>query len=239
MAVRGKEPAVTNTNQPVDASRIRLPGNIHVAGWSMSPREAAAFIKSLGKTLLTFYGYSGLEYEDKRRMLVIARQVLSDYSPKTTLVNIGATSVGIGAIYPLAKSMGFTTAGIVSTRALEYPDDISDVVDHICFIADEQWGGKLPNSNELSPTSKAMVECSDVLVGIGGGAVSLDEMLAGHEQGKQVLYFPAEMNHERASRQAAKKGLPPPTSFKGDAHDTLVGLKRSDLKERLNKLKGT
>ena len=92
----------------------------------MSPGQAVAFIKSLGKTLLTFYGYSGLEYEDKRRMLLIARQVLSDYSPRDTLVNIGATSVGIGAIYPLAKKLGFTTAGIVSTRALEYPDDISD-----------------------------------------------------------------------------------------------------------------
>ena len=203
----------------------------------MSPDEAVAFIKSLRKTMLTFYGFSGMEYEDGKEMLDIARKVLSRYSPETTLVNIGATRTGIGAIYPLAKSMGFTTAGIVSTEALENPEEISDSVDHICFIFDNQWGGKLPDSDELSPTSKAMVACSDILVGIGGGGVSLDEMLAGQAQGKQIIYFPADMNHEMASIQAKRKGLPPPTSFKGVAHDTLTGLKKSDLQKRLKEMK--
>ena len=205
--------------------KLQWQGNNHIAGWSMTPDQAVSFIKSLGKTMLTFYGYSGLEYEDEQEMLKIAREVLSGYSPQMTLVNIGATSVGIGAIYPLAKSMGFTTAGIVSTQALEYMEEISDSVDHICFIADDQWGGKLPGSDELSPTSKAMVACSDILVGIGGGGISLDEMLAGDAQGKQIIYFPADMNHENASRQAKRRGLPPPESFKGTAHDTFVGKK--------------
>ncbi len=203
----------------------------------MTPEQAVSFIKGLNKTMLTFYGFSGLGYEDEKEMLRIAREMLSKYSPETTLVNIGATSTGIGAIYPLAKSMGFTTAGIVSTQALEHLEEISEAVDYICFIEDHQWGGKLPNSDELSPTSKAMVECSDILVGIGGGGISLDEMLAGHEQGKEVLYFPADMNHERAQRQAERKGLPPPASFKGDAHDTLSSIKRSDLQKRLKEMK--
>jgi len=217
--------------------KLQLRGKNHIVGWSMKPEEAVSFFKGMGKTLLTFYGFSGMGYEDEQEMLRIAREMLSKYSPRTTLVNIGASSTGIGAIYPLAKSMGFTTAGIVSTQALENLEEISDAVDHICFIADNQWGGKLPNSDDLSPTSKAMVECSDILVGIGGGGISLDEMLAGHEQGKQILYFPADMNHERASIHAKRRGLPPPTSFKGPAHDTLTGMKKSDLKERLNKLK--
>ncbi len=203
----------------------------------MTPEQAVSFIKGLNKTMLTFYGFSGLGYEDEKEMLRIAREMLSKYSPETTLVNIGATSTGIGAIYPLAKSMGFTTAGIVSTQALEHLEEISEAVDYICFIEDHQWGGKLPNSDELSPTSKAMVECSDILVGIGGGGISLDEMLAGYEQGKEVLYFPADMNHERAQRQAERKGLPPPASFKGDAHDTLSSIKRSDLQKRLKEMK--
>jgi hypothetical protein len=203
----------------------------------MKPEEAVSFIKGLGKTMLTFYGFSGMGYEDEQEMLGIARDVLSKYSPETTLVNIGASSTGIGAIYPLAKSMGYETAGIISTEALEYLEEISDAVDHICFIEDNQWGGKLPNSNELSPTSRAMVECSDILVGIGGGGISLDEMLAGHEQGKEILYFPADMNHERASRQAENKGLPPPQSFKGAAHETLSGIKKSELQKRLKEIR--
>ena len=217
--------------------RLQLRGKNHIVGWSMKPEEAVSFIKCLGKTMLTFYGFSGLGYEDEQEMLHTARDILSKYSPETTLVNLGATSVGAGAIYPLAKSMGFVTTGIVSTLALEYRVDISEAVDHICFIEDNQWGGKLPNSDELSPTSRAMVECSDILVGIGGGAISLDEMLTGHRQGKEILYFPADMNHERASRQAESRGLPPPASYKGDAHDTLSSIKKSELQKRLKEMK--
>ena len=227
-----------NTQQQrIDEYKRQLMQKVHVVGWSMKPEEAVSFIKSLGKTLLTFYGFSGLGYEDEQEMLRIARDVLSQHSPEKTLVNIGATSVGIGAIYPLAKSMGFITAGIVSTQALEYLEEISEAVDHLCFIEDKRWGGKLPNSDELSPTSKAMVECSDILVGIGGGGISLDEMLAGHRQGKDILYFTADMNHELANRHAASKGLPPPTSFKGSADETLSTIRKSDLQKRLKEMR--
>jgi hypothetical protein len=228
---------LSKLQQLIGRAKLEWQGKDHVAGWSMSPEQAVSFIKGLGKTLLTFYGFSGMGYEDEQEVLGTAREILSRYSPQTTLVNIGATSTGIGAIYPLAKSMGFTTAGIVSTEALGHLEEISEAVDYICFIEDNQWGGKLPDSDELSPTSKAMVACSDILVGIGGGGISLDEMLAGHEQGKQILYFPADMNHERAQRQAERKGLPPPTSFKGSAHDTLTGIKKSDIQKRLKEMK--
>ncbi len=193
--------------------KLQLQGKHHIVGWSMTPEETISFIKSLGKTVLTFYGYSGLGYEDENAMLEIAQKVLSGYSPKTTLINIGVTSVGIGALYPLAKSMGFETAGIVTSLALEYRGGINDAVDHVCFVKDKQWGGNLPNSNELSPTSKAMVTCSDVLVAIGGGGIVDDEMLAGKEMGKPTIFFPAEMNHEVAIRYAKSLGLPAPKTF--------------------------
>jgi hypothetical protein len=199
--------------------KLQRHGKNHVVGWSMTPDKAVEFFRSRKKTVLTFCGYSGVGYEDEGGMLQIAKEVLSGYSPETTLVNIGVTSVGIGAIYPLAKSMGFETAGIVTTKALEYPEGISDAADHICFVKDNQFGGKLPNSDRLSPTSQAMVECSDILVGVGGGGISQDEMLAGKELGKPIHYFPAEMNHERAIRYANQKGLPPPQSFLGSIHD--------------------
>jgi hypothetical protein len=202
--------------QLIGRFKLQWRGKNHVVGWNMTAEEVIAFFLRQRKTVLTFYGYSGIGYEDEAAMLAIARKVLSGYAPETTLVNIGVTSVGIGAVYPLAKSMGFETAGIVTNLALEHPAGvagISDSVDHICFVKDAQWGGNLPDSHELSPTSRAMVECSDILVGIGGGGISEAEMLAGKAQGKPVYFYPADKNHANAIRYAKKMGLPPPESF--------------------------
>jgi hypothetical protein len=204
---------MSTLRQLIGRFKLQWRGINHVVGWNMTPEEVIVFFLRHGKTVLTFYGYSGMGYEDEKAMLAIARKELSAYSPETTLINIGATSVGIGAVYPLAKSMGFTTTGIVTTKALDYPEGISDTVDHICFVTDKQWGGKLPDSTELSPTSKAMVECSDILVGIGGGGISEAEMLAGKAQGKPVYFYPADKNHTYAINYAKKMGLPPPESF--------------------------
>jgi hypothetical protein len=195
--------------------KLQMRGKNHIVGWDMTPEEVIAFFRRQGKTVLTFYGYSGMGYEDEEAMLQSARKVLSGYSPETTLINIGVTRVGIGAIYPLAKSLGFETTGIVTTMALDDPGGISEAVDHVCFVKDNQWGGKIPGSDELSPTSKAMVDCSDILVGIGGGGISEDEILAGKAQGKPVYFYPAEMNHEAAIHRAKYLGLPPPESFWG------------------------
>lgn len=201
--------------------RIKLQwrGKNNIVGWNMTPEAVIAFFLRQRKTVLSFYGFSGMGYEDEKGMLLIARKVMSRYSPETTLINSGATSVGIGAIYPLAKSMGFSTTGIVTHLALNHPEGISDAVDHICFVNDKRWGGNLPDSDELSPTSKAMVECSDILVGIGGGGISQAEMLAGRAQGKPIHFYPADMNHAVATRHAKRMGLPPPESFAGSARD--------------------
>jgi len=184
----------------------------------MTPEQAHAFFAFQRKTVLTFFGFSS-GYEDDTAMLRKVREILSCYPSETTLVNIGATAGGIGAAYPLAKSLGFTTTGIVSTLALDNAEQISEAVDHICFISDNQWGGKLPDSNYLSPTSRAMVTCSDILIGIGGGEVSRDELLAGKEQGKPVHFYPAEVEHKWAIKNAEKAGLPKPESFWGEAHE--------------------
>jgi hypothetical protein len=209
---------MSTLRQFVGRLRLQLRGKNHIVGWSMTPKDAVSFIKSHRKTVLTFFGYSAI-YEDKEGMLKIARNVLSKHSPASTLVNIGATMGGVGAIYPLAKSMGFTTTGIVSTLALESPGEISTAANHVCFIEDTQWGGKLPNSNELSPTSKAMVACSNILVAIGGNDIARDELLAGQEQGKPIHYYPAEINHEWLIGRAKRMELPRPKSFLGSVHE--------------------
>ncbi len=210
---------MNNIRQLIGRLRLQLWGKNHFVGWSMKREEAISFIKSLGKTMLTFYGYSSMGYEDESEVLRIARAVLSNYPPGNTLVIIGGTEVGVGAVYPLAKSMGFETAGIVTTEALEYPEEISRFVDHICFIKDRQYGGSLPNSNELCPTSRAMVACSDILIAIGGNDISRAELLEANRQGKPIQYFPAEMNHERALCRAKYLKLPPPESFLGSVHE--------------------
>jgi len=205
-------------HQFISRIRLKLRGKNRIVGWKMTPDEVQAFFEGQDKTVLTLFGYSA-RYENETAMLQIVNEILSGYSPETTILNIGATRGGIGAAYRLAKSLGFSTTGIVSTQVLDYLEEISEAVDCVCFIADEQWGGRLPDSEELSPTSKAMVACSDILIGIGGGEISRDEMLAGKEQGKPVHFYPAEVDHAWAIRRAEKMGLPRPDSFWGAAHE--------------------
>ena len=204
--------------QSIGKIRLQLRRKKHIVGLSMTLEEAIAFFQRQGKTILTFFGYS-VKYNDEEGMFKIVQDVLSHYLPEKTLVNIGATKGGMGTAYPLIKSLGFVTSGIVSTEALAYPENISDAVDYVCFIEDKQWGGKLPNSNELSPTSKAMVACSDILVAIGGNDIARDELLEGKTQGKPIQYFPAEMNHDAALRRAKYLGIPLSESFMGSVHD--------------------
>ena len=204
--------------QLIGKVRLQLRGRNHIVGWRMTPEETISFFRRQGKITLTFFGYT-VKYQDKEVLFRIVRDVLAKYSPEKTLVNAGATGSMGDAVYTVARSMGFTTTGIVSELALAYPDDIRPNVDHICFIKDKTWGGKLPNSEELSSTSKAMVECSDILVAIGGNDIARDELLEGRLQGKPIQYFPAEMNHDAAIRRAKHLGLPPPESFMGSVHD--------------------
>jgi hypothetical protein len=186
----------------------------------MTPEQTVAFFEKQNKTVLTFYGYA-VDYQNAAEPRQTIREILLRHAPTKTLINYGATKGGMGAVYEIAKTMGFTTTGIVSTLALESPDTISPDVNHICFISDRTWGGKLPGSDELSPTSKAMIACSDVLVAVGGGEISRDELLAAREQGKPIEYYPAEVNHGWALERARVKGLPPPDSFWGAVHEAL------------------
>jgi hypothetical protein len=151
-------------------------------------------------------------------MLASAERVLSAFDPGSTIVNIGATPDGIGAVYELAKRKGFVTTGIVSAQAMRYDVGLSPHVDHVFYVEDATWGGYLEGTDRLSPTSEAMVENSNILVGIGGGEVARDELLEARRSGREVRFFPADMNHAKARENARRKGIPPPTDFRGAAH---------------------
>lgn len=186
----------------------------------VAPEDVQTFFESKGLTVVTFLGYSGAEYEHPEELLEQGIKALRSLDRKTTVVNIGATAEGIGALYPEAKRLGFRTSGIVSTQAQEHAAALSPCLDYLFFVRDETWGGLLPDGKSLSPTSTAIVTASHSLIAIGGGDVARDEWWAAKRLGKQVKFIPADMNHRLAREKAAKKGQPEPKSFRGSLHDS-------------------
>ena len=90
-----------------------------------TPAEIRHFFEQQNKTVLTFVGYSGAGYQDPEAMIRIAASVLNGFDPANTIVNIGATLEGVGAVYELAKKRGFITTGIVSTQARQHAVELS------------------------------------------------------------------------------------------------------------------
>jgi hypothetical protein len=182
-----------------------------------TPLEIKRYFEQSGMRVLTFAGYSGAGYEDADRMMADVTAILERYDPKTTIVNIGATADGIGAVYPLARKKGFRTTGIVSTQARDNNIPLSPFVDRVFFVPDETWGGFIRGTHRLSPTSLAMVESSDVMIAIGGGEVTRDELTAAKELGKEVRFIAADMNHQKAIDTARRKAATVPPEFRGAA----------------------
>lgn len=182
-----------------------------------------AFVGAKQMTVLTFAGYSGAQYEAPEAMIEHASRILDGQDPEKILVNIGATEVGIGAVYGVAKRKGFTTMGIVSSLARDEHVPLSTCVDYVFYVKDAYWGGKIPGTDDLSPTSAAILDSSTSFVAIGGGESARDELLAARKAGKPVTFIPADMNHRIARENAQKKGQPVPTDFRGAAHAALTG----------------
>lgn len=164
-----------------------------------------------GRRVLTFIGYSG-EYADPGALERIATVVLASHPPAEWVVNIGATVMGIGALYPLAKRLGYATTGIVSQQAKAYPEQLSPAVNTPVFVEDTTWGGWAQEYETLQPTSEAMVDVSDEIVAIGGGNVGKAEMVfAAEKQKLPVTFYPAR-------RVVTSQGQPP----EGEVHQLLV-----------------
>ncbi|HEU4679811.1 MAG TPA: hypothetical protein VFS35_09850 [Terrimicrobiaceae bacterium] len=206
---------------------LALTAPARTCGGPREAREATldsikSFIDEKQMAVVTFAGYSAAEYEDPKALRAHASRILASLDPAKTLINIGATEAGIGAVYELAKQKGFTTLGIVSSLARDEQVPLSPCVDYVFYVKDTHWGGKIPGTDRLSPTSQALVECSNSFFAIGGGDVARDEMLAARKLGKPVAFIPADLNHRIAREKARKKGQPEPTDFRGTAHAALA-----------------
>ncbi len=201
--------------QPQDALACGMPP----AAREATSAQIGAWLRGSDLKVLTFVGYSGAGYQDPAAMRAAAEQVLARHDPARTVVNIGATESGIGAVYALAKQRGFRTMGVVSTLARDAGEPLSPCVDQVFFVRDAQWGGRLPASTRLSPTSAAIVAHSQEIVAIGGGDIARDELRGARAAGVPVSFFVADMNHALARDKARAKGQPAPTDFGGTARE--------------------
>ena len=177
------------------------------------PNTAIEAIRQDGRRVVTFTGFSAAGYEEPRRIEQILRETLQRRDPRSTLVCAGATPDGIGAVYRLAKELGFETIGIVSSTAERDAVRFSDDVDRIFVIEDDIWGGLLDDGVTLSPTSEAMVGSADEFIAIGGGQIAAQEVVEARNRRIAVIYEPADMNHENARAQARHKGQEAPVDF--------------------------
>lgn len=184
---------------------------------NMPVEEVIQWFEDQDKYVVTFVGFSGAGYEHVDSLIEIASVVLGRFDADKTIVNIGATPDGIGLVYATAFANKMTTTGIVSTQALEYDAKASPLCQHVFYIEDDSWGGYKEGTEILSPTSTAMIQVSDEVIGIGGGAVARDELMAAKALGKKVTFYDLEMNHQIAIDKAKSKGNPAPTDFKGEA----------------------
>ncbi|MET0440578.1 MAG: hypothetical protein ABW071_01190, partial [Casimicrobiaceae bacterium] len=74
---------------------------------------AIARIHASGLTVVAFMGFSGAGYEDVPAVERALAKALDELDPASVLICAGATTEGIGVVYPMAKKRGFKTIGVV------------------------------------------------------------------------------------------------------------------------------
>lgn len=191
---------------PHEAEQEKLPE----ATEPITADEVIARFKLKNKKVHTIFGFSDLEYEHKDVVLKQIRIDLEKLDPKTTIINIGATEDGVGAAYKIAKDLGFETTGIVSMQALSYSGQFSKFVDSIYILSDGLWGGFIPGTRKLTPTTQAFISVSDSIAFYGGNLNSLATLKSAIKFKIPFSFYTADMNHKildqklKLSNQIAK-----------------------------------
>lgn len=155
------------------------------------------------KRVIVFGGFSGLGYEDiKKLKTTVKERVQKDidqYGLENVAVVAGATSDGIGACYEVAKSLGVATYGIVSEAGKKYGSD--KFCDKTVFTSDPNNTWQVLDSNG----SSYMVDISKIngsLVYYGGGDVAVSEITEAKKRGINVE---VDTTFEPSPTQVAKK----------------------------------
>lgn len=187
------------------------------------PDEIIKDYNKSGKKVVTLVGFSGAGYEKPEEMIENVKKIFSRFDPNKTIINIGATTDGIGEAYRIAKEMGFETRGIVSVKAKKY-GGLSPYLDKAFYVQDDSWGGLDKSTGRLTARSEAMVSVSDEIYAFGGGDVGKDELVEARSRGIHTEYYDMELNHEKATSKALKNGQPKPSNFRGAA-SVLRGIK--------------
>jgi acyl-CoA synthetase (AMP-forming)/AMP-acid ligase II len=203
-----------------DVRGLSSRGSAQIA-YVADPNAAIDAIRRHGRRVVTFVGFSGAGYEEPLSVRNLLADVLAAFDPRLVTICSGATADGIGAIYPMAKTRGFATVGIVSAVAETNHARLSDAVDTIYVIEDQDWGGRRRDGT-LSPTSVAMAGAADEIIAIGGGDIARDEVEAAIAAHKPVRYVAADMNHAAGLEKARRSGeaVPP---FQGSVHQMFRG----------------
>lgn len=191
--------------------------NLPHATEPLAAAEVIRQIKELGKRVVSLFGYSYLEYETPGAVLAQIEERLRTFDPATTAITIGATSEGIGAAYRVAKKLGFTTLGVVSTLALNYSGHFADDVDRIFVVNDDKWGGYVPGTDKPVATTEAFLSASDEIHAFGGGDITATTLKEARKRGIPFSYTPADMNHAKADQDRAAGRAYDATGYKGSA----------------------
>ncbi len=156
-------------------------------------QAAIARIRGIGKQVHSLFGYSDLGYKDEAAMLQAVSADLDTKDPNTVAVAIGATPGGIGKAYELAKQKGFQTIGIVSSKSLANGGNYSPAVDDIFVVRDLEWGGYIPGTTTLTPTTETFIGASDSISAFGGGEITAVTIAEAVKRARDVRFTPAEM----------------------------------------------
>lgn len=186
-----------------------------------SPSEIEFEVHSLNKQVHSIFGYSALGYQKPEALRTQLQKDFSKLDPHKTIINIGATPEGLGIAYEVAKSMGFETMGFVSKKFLDKASYYSAYVDRIFVVDDPYWGGYIPGTHTMTPTTGLFVRLSSSMKAYGGGEISKITMQEFLKTKKPIAYDSFEMNHQMATERAQAKGETPPTSFNSSVDELL------------------
>lgn len=174
--------------------------------------EAVRRVRALGLQVLTFGGYGELGYDDEAAALALCRAELARHDPRRTAVATGTLITqgfrrGIAMVYPLARSMGFTTLGVHPSVALADRSRyrLAEGVDHAFFVADTTWGGT-DAQGRPSATLQVLLGVSQAFVAIGGGEHTAQELRAFLQAGTPVRFEPARMHAGTVERWTRASG---------------------------------